>query len=318
MLYNRFKIDNDMVYSIDYLQIDFGLACLADDVVSLLFGSLDFEKIRHFGILDCDSGIKHLAKYDLHWWQFGGFHVEVWPRSSFRDIGIDRPNDDGDMQKTCAFVKEVHWFLRMKFNPNKNYDNPALKNVLRFLFRCGWVNGWHFSRVDYAVDVQGPLCAFYVLSRKTETNFGSTRYYGVRGTSGYLRVYDKRREQIDKAGEDIGFELTRFEWEQRGNRDLDFNFDQFSRMDLSGLDGATRVLRYVSPELINQAINEFSPNYRVKLKRQLFFPVIVKKELFQELLDEYIKEYSLIELRAFTDAQIFEMYEDVPLTFNFL
>lgn len=318
MLYNRFKIDNDMVYSIDYLQIDFGLGCLADDVVSLLFGSLDFEKIRHFGILDCDSGIKHLAKYVLRWWQFGGFHVEVWPRSSFRDIGIDRPDDDGDMQKTCAFVKEVRWFLRMKFNPNKNYDNPALKNVLRFLFRCGWVNGWHFSRVDYAVDVQGPLSAFYVLSRKTETNFGSTRYYGVRGTSGYLRVYDKRREQIDKAGEDIGFELTRFEWEQRGNSDLDFNFDQFSRMDLSGLDGATRVLRYVSPELINQAINEFSPNYRVKLKRQLFFPVIVKKELFQELLDEYIKEYSLVELRAFTDAQIFEMYEDVPLTFNFL
>lgn len=74
----------------------------------------------------------------------------------------------------------------------------------------------------------------------------------------------------EKAGEDIGFELTRFEWEQRGNRDLDFTFDDFSRMDFSGLDGATRVLRYVSPEFINQAINEFSRNYRSKLKKQLF------------------------------------------------
>lgn len=298
MLYNRFRIDNDMVYSIDYLQIDFGLGLLSDDVLSLLFGSFDFEKIRHFGVLDCNSGVKHLAKYDLHWWQFGGFHVEVWPRSDSS--------------------KQVYWFLRMKFNPNKTCDNPALQNVFRFLLRCGWVIGWHFSRVDYAVDVQGPLSAFYVLSRKTETNYGSTRYYGVRGTSGYLRVYDKRQEQIDKAGEDIGFEWTRFEWEQRGNRDLDFTFDQFSRMDLSGLDGATRVLRYVSPELINQAINEFSPNYRAKLKKQLFSPVIIKKELFQELLDEYIKEYSLVGLRAFTDAQLFEMYKDVPLTFNFL
>lgn len=298
MLYNRFRIDDDMVYSIDYLQIDFGLGLLSDDVLSLLFGSFDFEKIRHFGVLDCNSGVKHLAKYDLHWWQYGGFHVEVWP--------------------CFDFSQQVYWFLRMKFNPNKNYDNPALKNVFRFLTRCGWVNGWHFSRVDYAVDVQGSLSSFYVLSRKTETNYGSTRYYGVRGTSGYLRVYDKRQEQKDKVGEDIGFEWTRFEWEQRGNRDLDFNFDQFSRMDMSGLDGATRVLRYVSPEFINQAINEFSPNYRVKLKKQLFSPVTVKKELFRELLDEYIKEYSLVGLRAFTDAQLFEMYKDVPLTFNFL
>lgn len=298
MFYNRFRIDNDMVYSIDYFQIDFGLGLLSDDILSLLFGSFDFEKIRHFGLLDCNSGVKHLAKYDLHWWQFGGFHVEVWPCSDSS--------------------KHVYWFLRVKFNPNKNFNNPALKNIFRFFTRCGWVNGWHFSRVDYAVDVQGSLSDFYVLSRKTETNFGSTRYYGVRGTSGYLRVYDKRQEQIDKAGENIGFEWTRFEWEQRGNRDLDFTFDQFSRMDLSGLDGATRVLKYVSPELINHAINEFSPNYRVKLKKQLFSPVTVKKELFRELLDEYIKEYSLVGLRAFTDAQLFEMYKDVPLTFHFL
>lgn len=308
MLYYRFRIDNDMVYSIDYLQIDFGLGLLSDDVLSLLFGSFDYEKIRYFGVLDCNSGVKHLAKYDLHWWQFGGFHVEVWPRSSFRDISIDRPVEDGDMVKSSTIIKEIHWLLRMKFNPNKNYDNPALKTLLRFLVRCGWVIGWHFSRVDYALDVQGPLSAFYVLSRKTETNYGTTRYYGVRGSSGYLRVYDKRQEQKDKAGEDIGFEWTRFEWEQRGNRDLDFTFDQFSRMDLSGLDGATRVLRYVSPEFINQAINEFSPNYRVKLKKQLFAPVTVKKELFLELIDEYIKGYSLFGLRVFTDAQLFDMY----------
>lgn len=298
MLYNRFRIDDDMVYSIDFLQIDFGLGLLSDDVLSLLFGSFDFEKIRHFGLLDCNSGVKHLAKYELHWWQFGGFHVEVWPCSDSSKI--------------------VHWFLRLKFNPNKNSDNPALKNVFRFLFRCGWVNGWHFSRVDYAVDVQGPLSAFYVLSRKTETNFGSTRYYGIRGSSGYLRVYDKRQELKDKVGEDIGFELTRFEWEQRGNRDFDFTFDKFSRMDMTGLDGATRIFRYVSPEFINQAIHEFSPNYRLKLKKQLFSPVTVKKELFRELLDEYIKDFSLVGFRAFTDAQLFEMYKDVPLTFNFL
>lgn len=310
MVYNRHFIDQDMVYSIDFLQIDFGLACLSDDVTNLLFGSFDFERTKHFGTLDCDSGIKHLAKYDLHWWQFGGLHVEVWPRSSFRDIGVGRPDEDGDLQRSKVIAKEVHWFLRLKFNPNKNTDNLALQNVLRFLVRCGWVQAWHFSRVDYAVDVQGPLSAFYVLSRKTETNFGTTRYYGKRGSSGYLRVYDKRKEQIDKAGEDIGFEWTRFEWEQRGNLDFDFTFDQFSRMDVSGIDGAGRCLQYVAPENINQALLCFSVNIRAKYREKLFSPVTVKQELFKELLDQYVKEYGLSGMRVFTDAQLWAMEEE--------
>ena len=161
-----------------------------------------------------------------------------------------------------------------------------------------------------ACRLQGPLSAFYVLSRKTETNFGTTRYYGIRGSSGYLRVYDKRQEQKDKAGEDIGFEWTRFEWEQRGNRDFDFTFDQFSRMDISGIDGAARCLQYVAPENINAALNEFGKNTRTKLREKLFSPVTVKKELFKELLDQYVKEYSLSGMRVFTDSQLWALEQN--------
>ena len=314
MFYNRHIIDSDMVYSIDFLQIDFGLSCLSESVVELLFSSFDFEMVKYKAVLDCSSGVKHLAKYDLHWWQFGGLHVEVWPKSLSRDIGVSRPDEDGEYITSRVFVPVVQWFLRLKFNPNKNADNPALKTILSFLYKCGWVNGWHFSRVDYALDLQGSLSAFYVLSRKTETNYGSTRYYGVRGTSGYLRVYDKRKEQREVVGEDIGFEWTRFEWEQRGNRDFDFTFDQFSRMDLGGLDGATRLFKYVPPEHINQALNEFSINYRAKIKKQLFSPVTVKKELFQELLSDYVKEYSLSGLRVFTDSQLWDMEQSQDCT----
>lgn len=307
MLYNRFIIDSDMVYSIDFLQIDFGLSCLSEDVVCLLFGSFDFEMVKYRGLLDCSSGVKKLARYDLHWWQFGGLHVELWPKSISRDIGVDRLDEDFEYQNSHVMVSEVHWFLRLKFNPNKNADNPVLKTIFSFLYKCGWVNGWHFSRVDYALDVQGSLSAFYVLSRKTETNYGSTRYYGVRGYSGYLRVYDKRKEQLEIAGYDIGFELTRFEWEQRGNRDFDFSFDQFSRMDFSCLNGAARCLRFVAPENINAALKEFGKNTRTKLKKKLFSPVTVKKELFQELLSDYVMEYSLSGLRVFTDSQLWDL-----------
>ena len=307
MLYNLFKIDNDMVYSIDFLQLDFGLSSLSDDVVCLLFGSFDFELVKYRFVMACSSGVKKLARYDLHWWQLGGLHIEVWPKSVSRDIGVSRQDDQGEYITSSVSVPVVQWFLRLKFNPNKNADNPALKTILSFLYKCGWVNGWHFSRVDYAVDVQGSLSSFYVLSRKTESNFGSTRYYGVRGTSGFLRVYDKRKEMLEIAGEDIGFELTRFEWEQRGNRDFDFTFDQFSRMDFANCDGLTRLFKYVPPEYITQALNEFSKNSRTKIRELLFSPVTVKKELFQELLSDYVKEYSLTGLRVFTDSQLWDM-----------
>lgn len=306
MLYNRFKIDSDMVYSIDFLQIDFGLSCLSDNVVCLLFGSFDFELVKYRSVMACSSGVKKLARFDLHWWQLGGLHIEVWPKSVSRDIGVSR-QVDGEYITSHVFTPVVQWFLRLKFNPNKNADNPALKTILSFLYKCGWVRGWHFSRVDYAVDVQGSLSSFYVLSRKTETHYGSTRYYGVRGTSGYLRVYDKRKEMLEIAGEDIGFELTRFEWEQRGNRDFDFTFDQFSRMDFAHCDGLTRLFKYVSPEYINQALNEFSKNSRTKIRGLLFSPVTVKKELFQELLSDYVEEYCLTGLRVFTDSQLWDM-----------
>lgn len=311
MLYNRHIIDHDMVYSIDFLQLDFCLGYLSDSVRDLLFNSFDFMRFAEFGKLDCSGGVKKLARYDLHWWQFSHFHCEIWEKMVYRDIGGTYYDEDGDSYHKRVVDGDKVWFLRMKFNPNKCVDNPAVKRVFSFLFDSGWVTGWYLSRVDYALDVQGSIKDFYVLSRKVETNYSSTRYYGIRGTSGYLRVYDKRKEQREVAGEDIGFEWTRFEWEQRGSRDLDFSFDRFSRMDLSGIDGAARCLRFVAPENINAALNEFGKNTRTKLRVKLFSPVTVKKELFKELLDQYVKEYSLSGLRVFTDSQRFDIENDL-------
>lgn len=307
MDYNRhFRVEN-MVYSIDYFQVDFGLGGIYDDVVEMLRASFNLQSCKMFGKLDCDSGIKHLSRYDLYWWQYGGLHVELWPKSVYQKCGSFREDDEGEQIQNDVTLKGISWFLRFKFNPNKNKDNPVLKTVLSFLLDNGWVCGWSFSRVDYALDVEGPIKDFYVFSRKRETNYGSTRYYGVRGSSGYLRVYDKRREQREVFKEDIGYELTRFEWEQRGNRDLDFTFDQFSHMDVSGLDGSARCLQYVAPENINAALLEFAPNTRTKIKKKLFSPVTVKKEFFQKLLDEYVKEYGLSGIRVFTDSQSFDL-----------
>lgn len=311
MLYNRYIVDEDMVYSIDYLQLDFCLGMLSDSVRDLLFNSFEFMRFAEFGKLDCSGGVKKLARYDLHWWQFSHFHCEVWEKTVFRDIGFTGIDEDGVPYHNKVIDGDKVWFLRMKFNPNMCANNPAVKRVLSFLFNSGWVTGWYLSRVDYALDVFGPIKDFYVLSRKVETNYGSTRYYGVRGSSGYLRVYDKRQEQKDTAGEDLGFELTRFEWEQRGSRDLCFTFDQFSRMNFVGLEGAACCLQYVSPENINSALLCFGRTSRSKIKKLLFSPVTVKREIFEELVNQYVKEFHLSGMRVFTDEQRFDIENGV-------
>lgn len=77
MEYNRKILENDMVYSIDYFQIDFGLGGLSDDVVEMFKASLELQKQKMFGLMELDNGIKHFAQYDLAWWQFDGLHIEV-------------------------------------------------------------------------------------------------------------------------------------------------------------------------------------------------------------------------------------------------
>ena len=81
-------------------------------------------------------------------------------------------------------------------------------------------------------------------------------------------------------------------------------------MDISGLEGAARCLQYVAPENINAALNEFGKNTRTKIREKLFSPVTVKKELFKELLDQYVKEYSLSGMRVFTDSQLWALEQN--------
>ena len=77
-------------------------------------------------------------------------------------------------------------------------------------------------------------------------------------------------------------------------------------MDISGLDGATRLMKFVPPEMVNQALLEFHANIRTKIRRKLFAPITPDVAIFRRLLDEYVKEYGLSGMRVFTDSQRFD------------
>ena len=148
---------------------------------------------------------------------------------------------------------DVQTFVSRKLGVEKHI---VLKAVMGFLANCQFERpyAWSLSRVDYALDIPGKIEDYYVLSRKMERFYETTRYYGGRKETGGLRVYDKRQERLDKAKEDIGYDLVRFEWTQKGNRDFNFNFDKVSRFDPA--DGGTyaQLLQFVPPELINHAL----------------------------------------------------------------
>lgn len=110
-------------------------------------------------------------------------------------------------------------------------EEGEMKSYLRHLNECG-----KFTRVDLAVDDKGgnyysvdevralcesDRCATRFKSHRlvSECKFGSkgkignTLYIGSRSSNCYLRVYDKRLEQISKIGEDVGFDWIRWEME---------------------------------------------------------------------------------------------------------
>lgn len=107
---------------------------------------------------------------------------------------------------------------------------------LRYLNECA-----KFTRLDLAIDDKGGnyysvddvkeicengRCAsrFKGYRMVSESKFsskgktGNTLYIGDRSSSCYLRVYDKRLEQIKKLGEDVGFPWTRWELELKKER----------------------------------------------------------------------------------------------------
>ena len=184
--------------------------------------------------------------------------------------------------------------LRMSFNPNHCIDSAVLAFLLRFVrTNCG-VIAFRCARCDYTYDIPVSPDSVMILSRKTEGHFKTTRYYGARGSSGYLRVYDKRVEEKSRLKDDfIGYDLTRLEWEQRN--DAEFRFDRFSVPDFSDLRGYAALLKYVDPAFYNAALKELDKRTRSALVKKVFQEYPFTPEVFQHLRELYFREYGLLD-----------------------
>lgn len=283
---------DNTVYSIDRFSFMFRFYPLQVGLFEKLHASLsqkDCFDVNQRMHLDRGKNESSIYRVPLHWWEFGALHVELWNNPTTK-----KPIAQTDFQP----------MLRLDFNPNTMGDNEVFDAILGFLRNTDILYRWSMTRVDYAWDLPQKFSETYVLSRKAFSTYGNTRYYGSRGSSGMLRVYDKTVEQAEKHHRDIGIQVTRCEWIQKHNRDFQFKFDTICNADWSCLTGGQRSLQYVPPECINSALACYNRHVSARIKQDCFAPLPFDDGCFRQLLSEYLCEFGFNPLfRQDYDAQ---------------
>ena len=273
MEYYRFKEKNECAYTIDWFTLEFHL------LLSLAQWEELEEAVKSLGEKSKDysskSGTKLKGKYHHYRaYQIGGLHVQFYEDAPFFDLNFN-PNTVHLANDDTA-VKCLQWLLSYL------RASVALYNV-------------RIRRVDYTFDVPCEYDSLYVYSRKNESHYKSTRYYGDAKCTGRLRVYDKTLERMQKAKIKLDKQITRCEWIQRNEKP--FTFDTIGIMDFSGLSGAVSLLSLIPPENLNEGMRRLNPKTRKRVRETCFKPLDLDISLFDQLLNEYKEEYFLADLR---------------------
>lgn len=273
MEYYRFKEKNECAYTIDWFTLEFHL------LLSLAQWEELEEAVKSLGEKSEDysskSGTKLKGKYHHYRaYQIGGLHVQFYEDAPFFDLNFN-PNTVHLANDDTA-VKCLQWLLSYL------RASVALYNV-------------RIRRVDYTFDVPCEYDSLYVYSRKNESHYKSTRYYGDAKCTGRLRVYDKTLERMQKAKIKLDKQITRCEWIQRNEKP--FTFDSIGIMDFSGLSGAVSLLSLIPPENLNEGMRRLNPKTRKRVRETCFKPLDLDISLFDQLLNEYKEEYFLADLR---------------------
>lgn len=272
--YGRFvHYQNDCVYSIDKFRPRFPLKwqnlsveqngkVLALNDQTVLAAVKDTIQPLQTSLVRQDVG---RLSGNLYWWSFDGVLITL---QRFKPFGSDIPN----------------YSILMELNPNKHLDNPVILDLIKRLKDLlGAYFVWHNTRMDYALDIPYPIADVRLLTRKIGSSYQGTYYFGQRGKSGYTRVYDKRKEQLEKARIDIGREVTRIEWESRSGDPVHMDLP-FIIKDL----GRHEVLRFVSMSDWPEALKCYDAHTAAKIRRNCLSMVDVDQTIFDRLASEFL------------------------------
>lgn len=100
---------------------------------------------------------------------------------------------------------DIYPILKLEINPNKHAKKPIFNDLLRFLKEN--TGDCTLKRYDFCIDIPLKLRDIEVFGSKKEKGlYKGTRYFGQRNKDGYLKIYDKGKEQ------EIDDDLTRIEY----------------------------------------------------------------------------------------------------------
>ena len=89
---------------------------------------------------------------------------------------------------------DTYPILKLEINPNKHAKKPIFQDLLQF-FRDN-TGDCTLKRYDFCIDIPKPLKDIEVFGSKKEKGlYKGTRYFGQRNKDGYLKIYDKAKEQ---------------------------------------------------------------------------------------------------------------------------
>jgi len=199
--------------------------------------------------------------------------------------------------------------LRLEVNPSKHADKDVFRAVMNWISQntCNGI----LKRYDYAVDTPHPIKNVHVLgSRKEPGLYKGTIYRGQRQQHGFLKIYDKGKEQ----GEDIV--LTRIEHTLEANKPL--SLEKIAIINPNGASSAMNKLDNLNNCLVNLCLIvqsygvDFEPyiaklNYR---RRKTIEPYlygsnnIIELEYDKSILDsllQKVKELFLIDNASTTE-----------------
>ena len=127
--------------------------------------------------------------------------------------------------------------MRVEFNPNKLTHEEMLwlkQNIIDYMEDDG------FTRIDLAFDFEDDLSDYYAMSDKAlkktvlygVNGMPETKYFGVRDSERFIRIYNKKKERKDNADIEIASEhLWRVEIELKRNM-VDYWNDCFNDLHI--------------------------------------------------------------------------------------
>lgn len=137
------------------------------------------------------------------------------------DPRIDVTNTGYDKFRCTAFKNKVfveynrkkaqamnHSEIRVEFNPNELTEEE--KDLVQFIFLEN-MRDKHFTRIDVAFDLEMDLSKYYAMTDKAlkrtiffgRDNKVETKYFGVRDSERYIRIYDKKRQMSEVKKKEI-------------------------------------------------------------------------------------------------------------------